>query len=46
MTRQLEQGRRDADFVIRFLLRNLADSTGQESLKKQVAETMTYVQAQ
>jgi hypothetical protein len=28
------------------LLRNLADSTGQESLKQQIAETMAYVQAQ
>jgi hypothetical protein len=28
------------------LLRNLADSTGQESLKRQIAETMAYVQAQ
>jgi len=28
------------------LLRNLADSTGQESLKQQIAETIAYVQAQ
>jgi hypothetical protein len=27
------------------LLRNLAVSTGQESLKQQIAETMAYVQA-
>jgi len=27
------------------LLRNLADSTDQESLKQQIAETMAYVQA-
>jgi hypothetical protein len=27
------------------LLRNLADSTGQDSLKQQIAETMAYVQA-
>jgi hypothetical protein len=29
-----------------FLLRNLADATEQESLKRQIAETMAYVQAQ
>jgi hypothetical protein len=29
-----------------LLLRNLADSTDQESLKQQIAETMAYVQAQ
>jgi len=29
-----------------LLLRNLADSTGQESLKQRIAETMAYVQTQ
>jgi hypothetical protein len=28
-----------------FLLRNLANAAGQESLKRQIAETIAYVQA-
>jgi len=41
----IPQAARDPSETLR-LLRNLADSTGQESLKRQIAETMAYVQAQ